>query len=910
MTVGVYLHKSFVGSGKGGYKSAFYDMEFKGIRRVRTAAGAKRYKVPIGSVIVGNGKRLENVTLVDSDYSGWDKLKTPKGDFYAGSYADEDVFVVADANDKVLFEAASMEDVLTALDDHVGRKASNAKAPKAKIVPTKPADVKLASSKGKYKVGQQVTVTSDVAARRIANGGGRSPRSRQMEIAGIEQDAKGKTVYRLRTPGSTGKGGQVRWPEEEISADATPSKKPSPRQDAIDARKRRTAEKNRITTSAEREAERNRVLGAEPLTLEQIRRTEPKNMTDAQLAEAVKVKVPKYVNEILLRAAEERGIDTSGAYRHSPLVAPEVQNERLLSGTDRSRLRKIAAAGARAEGYGGSYQKQKAWKKISAAMKSDNPGTLINAIQDAKGAGVYLTIRESAFLDEMVDALRSQAGQKGFTVEELSYKAVPISTVDDQEEGIVTALVAVTGIKDNVNDIILPGAFEKSLISRKAKGVWHHDVTSSVSKTLDIKELRPGDPALPVKLPSGEPWPTEAGGLWVKMQFNLNTQRGRDAYEDVKFFGADQEWSIGYNVPSGGATMDRKTGTRSISTLNLYEYSPVLFGAMPNARTLMDVKSAQHAWKSLGNLENDLELKSLFDELMDEQKAERTIQTEAGARRYGKKVGDKYGTGQASGRSKKRMEEDESPLKGARGGTLVDYEDGVARYSDGSVYNGERWVQTVAKHRKRKGKAQTKSEEFGIEFDDEEIQLFDLEGKALKPSDDDDEDDEEIEEEEEETPDAEDEEDDEEEKGFGAYDFTNIDDVELAIKSLTDLRDAMIEDVKDDDFELELKDDLVSLCKDAGLAVESAAETFDNAVADGDTDAMESSAEEVLDAVEEALEGDDPDKDALKLVSGKIGEAFEGIEDDEEEPAEDDEEEEEKSESVIIDTKSFLDALG
>jgi hypothetical protein len=177
---------------------------------------------------------------------------------------------------------------------------------------------------------------------------------------------------------------------------------------------------------------------------------------------------------------------------------------------------------------------------------------------------------------------------------ELQYKSVGVTGVKaDDGAGVVTALVSVTGIVDNVSDIIKPGAYTKTLQKRIPKGVWHHSWEKSISKTLEIKELMPGDPALPTTLPDGSPWPKAAGALQVKMQFNLNTQRGREAYEDVKFFGDQQEWSIGYNVPVGGATQEK--GIRTIDYLDLFEYSPVLFGAMSAART-ESVKSAQEAW--------------------------------------------------------------------------------------------------------------------------------------------------------------------------------------------------------------------------------------------------------------------------------------------------------------------------
>lgn len=162
-------------------------------------------------------------------------------------------------------------------------------------------------------------------------------------------------------------------------------------------------------------------------------------------------------------------------------------------------------------------------------------------------------------------------------------KQIPVSQVRgvDPVDGIVEAIVSVTNIVDNVNDIILPGAYKNTLKKRNPKVVWSHDTNIPVGKTLKVEELLPGDQRLPADLLA-----KDAGALLVKMQFNLNTSRGRDAYEDVQFFGPEQEWSIGYAVPEGKSVVDSKTGVRRISQLELYEYSPVIFGAAPNTRTL------------------------------------------------------------------------------------------------------------------------------------------------------------------------------------------------------------------------------------------------------------------------------------------------------------------------------------
>lgn len=182
----------------------------------------------------------------------------------------------------------------------------------------------------------------------------------------------------------------------------------------------------------------------------------------------------------------------------------------------------------------------------------------------------------------------------------IEHKSVPVGGLEviDDEKGIVEAIVSVTGVVDEVNDLIEPGAYQKTLVKRKPKGIWSHSWDTPISKTLSAKELMPGDPELPTHTRNGEPWPKGAGALKVKTQFNLGTQRGREAYEDVKFFGADAEWSVGYKVPVGAAVMEQKSGgggqIRRIREMDLYEYSPVLFGAMPLAATT-SMKTAQQA---------------------------------------------------------------------------------------------------------------------------------------------------------------------------------------------------------------------------------------------------------------------------------------------------------------------------
>lgn len=180
----------------------------------------------------------------------------------------------------------------------------------------------------------------------------------------------------------------------------------------------------------------------------------------------------------------------------------------------------------------------------------------------------------------------------------LEHKAVSTSPDSgligaDDATGMVEAIVSVTGIVDDVNDIIQPGAYTKTLTKRRPKGIFVHDWGRWVARTEDIAELMPGDSRLPKQTKDGKPWPAQAGGLYVKAKFNLATREGSDAYHNVKFFSESGEcdWSIGYKVPKG-AGIRHKDGKRSITEVDLYEYSPVLFGAAGSFSGTLSVKDA------------------------------------------------------------------------------------------------------------------------------------------------------------------------------------------------------------------------------------------------------------------------------------------------------------------------------
>jgi len=154
-----------------------------------------------------------------------------------------------------------------------------------------------------------------------------------------------------------------------------------------------------------------------------------------------------------------------------------------------------------------------------------------------------------------------------------SFKAI------DAQQGIIEAIVAVFGNADAEDDIIRAGAFAASLGKRLPVGVWCHDWTKPVAKTLEARELLPGDPMLPQEIAAN-------GGLYIKGQFNLSTERGKDAFSDIAF-GIIHEFSIGYHTTKWAYDEDREG--YELQEIELYEWSPVVAGMNP-ATALLGVK--------------------------------------------------------------------------------------------------------------------------------------------------------------------------------------------------------------------------------------------------------------------------------------------------------------------------------
>ena len=154
----------------------------------------------------------------------------------------------------------------------------------------------------------------------------------------------------------------------------------------------------------------------------------------------------------------------------------------------------------------------------------------------------------------------------------LEYKRLPAVDIKvDAEQGIIEAYVSIFNNVDLGGDKILPGAFADSLKKKLPKGVWSHNWDQPVAKTVEAKE--------------------DEKGLYIKGQFNLDTQRGKEAFSDIKF-GIIDEFSIGFRIQEYSWEKDgeQEDEIRVIKKIKLYEWSPVLAGMNPDTE-LVGVKA-------------------------------------------------------------------------------------------------------------------------------------------------------------------------------------------------------------------------------------------------------------------------------------------------------------------------------
>ena len=161
---------------------------------------------------------------------------------------------------------------------------------------------------------------------------------------------------------------------------------------------------------------------------------------------------------------------------------------------------------------------------------------------------------------------------------------------NDEEKGVFQGYGSIFGNKDLGNDVVVQGAFAKSIGRKGAKAVkmlYQHRPDEPIGVFDEIIE--------------------DNRGLKVKGRLAMGTQRGREVYELMKI-GALDGLSIGYRVSPKGADYDERGKKRMLKEVDLMEISAVTFPMNPKAR-VAQVKGADRSireWEEIlrdaGNL--------------------------------------------------------------------------------------------------------------------------------------------------------------------------------------------------------------------------------------------------------------------------------------------------------------------
>ncbi|HEX8586176.1 MAG TPA: HK97 family phage prohead protease [Allosphingosinicella sp.] len=162
-----------------------------------------------------------------------------------------------------------------------------------------------------------------------------------------------------------------------------------------------------------------------------------------------------------------------------------------------------------------------------------------------------------------------------------------VKTDSIKSDGSFEGYGSVFGELDSYRDIVMPGAFSKSLrvdFQEKERSVpmlWQHDMYNPIGIYPEIRE--------------------DDRGLWLKGQCNMEVQQGREAHALMKQ-GALSGLSIGYTTVR--YEDDDKQLVRRLHEVALWEVSPVTFPAGDSAR-VSSVKSIE-GFATLSDVEDHL----------------------------------------------------------------------------------------------------------------------------------------------------------------------------------------------------------------------------------------------------------------------------------------------------------------
>jgi len=152
----------------------------------------------------------------------------------------------------------------------------------------------------------------------------------------------------------------------------------------------------------------------------------------------------------------------------------------------------------------------------------------------------------------------------------------------DDAKGIVVAYASVYNNIDADREIIVQGAFTKTIQENKKR----------------IRVLKDHDPRIGLGVPL-EINGTDSYGLLTTTQFNLKKEVSRDMYEDIKLFlanGLNAELSIGFQtIKSIEEQIDEENEVEKITEVKLWEYSFLSNWAANERAIVQNVKNKKQS---------------------------------------------------------------------------------------------------------------------------------------------------------------------------------------------------------------------------------------------------------------------------------------------------------------------------
>ena len=143
-------------------------------------------------------------------------------------------------------------------------------------------------------------------------------------------------------------------------------------------------------------------------------------------------------------------------------------------------------------------------------------------------------------------------------------KFAPADLSEVAADGHFHGYASLFGREDLGRDVVMPGAFARSLAARGPRGVrmlFQHDPAQPIGVWEEIREDR--------------------RGLFVRGRLMADVARGRDVLALMRA-GAIDGLSIGFRTVRG--RKDSRTGVRRLHEVDLWEVSVVTFPMLPEAR--------------------------------------------------------------------------------------------------------------------------------------------------------------------------------------------------------------------------------------------------------------------------------------------------------------------------------------